>query len=193
MCRWSRSAFILLPIRPPCFPLNLALHDTFSVEVQPQGRCCEDLDPFSAWILFSLPCICLVLLPFSLQSLRAAPLRLITCFFIFKPWLLAKFNVLLLGDRHHSWPTLSVQCLSIMRSVEHHGCFALMCLCHVDDWSWEAACLPYQEVIFAKFIWTLINWGTNSCMTFQVWSKGTSETWRKHSHSVVAFSEVHFE
>lgn len=50
------------------FPL--AFHDTSAVEVQPEARRCEDLDPSSIWMSFcsSFPCNALNLLSFSLQS-----------------------------------------------------------------------------------------------------------------------------
>lgn len=118
MCRWSHSAFIRLPIRATHLLLALALHDTFSVVVQPRERCCRDLDPFSTWITFSFPCIGLNLPPFFLQSLRAAPLRLITCFFIFKLWLLVKFALMFFSmeiDITHSWTSL----LGVFQSWEN--------------------------------------------------------------------------
>lgn len=35
--------------------------------------------------------------------------------------------------QHHKCSNLFAPCLSIMRSVEHLGCFTIMCLSHVDD------------------------------------------------------------
>ncbi len=182
MCRWSHSDFIRLPIRARHLLLALALHNTFSVEVQPQGRCCRDLDPFSTWISVSFPCVVLNLPPFFFsraweqllwESLHAFS-YLNSGFLPSLPWCSFPWRSTSLIPE----PLCSV-------SFNHERIFWVLRYHTSQSYWWlilKACLCGLPRSNCAKLIWTLINWGTNSCMRFQVWLKRASKASRTCFH-----------